>query len=890
MGADQLDDTWVPTYDVQCNTGPCLIKAHRVNGTVVGIQGNTEFQDRVSARPCLKSLALVHKLYNPNRVKSPLKRTNPKKGKEVDPGWVAISWDEALNIVAGKLKEIRAKGLLNETGYPRMAFSTGSDGIPSGTFGSLEAFIKAWGPTERTLRAASVKCIHDEHVLGEFWHKAFMNCADTPRCNWLLSCGHNTNASAGAPAFKRHGDARVRGMKIIQVEPHLSVTGATATEWIPIRPKTDSALLFAMIHVLLYELDWHKVCDLAFLKKMTNSPYLVKGDGLFLRDPDTGKPLVWDVVDGKAISYDSPVIKDLALEGSFDVNGTAAKPSFQLLRDQMAPYTPSWASTITGIDSETIRRLAREFAENAMVGAEVEIEGVKLPWRPVAIALGKSVNNGLGGYEAVWAQHVLQILVGALEVAGGLVGQFLVINPTPVKPDADGFIDHPVLPTDAQRWSWPPKGRDLWNILTPLMGREPGASGPFGVTHLAWYHLKNPPEALPRITPPDIWFTYRTNPAIAAWDSELVTEGIQQMPFHVSFAYELDETNHFADLILPENTDLESFFIFYIGGQRQWESFWEHFGVALRQPVVKPVYDTRDLTDIFTDLADRIGLLREYNEAINNGSVQRLRLKTGAFDYSLDVTRKHSASEIYDRICRAATMLLSDGKTENGLDWFKEHGAFIVPYSKIYGLTKANLYARPWYLHHDVQTKGLRYNLPYQERIKRVGVELGDRLHEKNIHFWDQQLVEFEALPTWHDPPLLYDTGAEYDLWLVACRSMQYSLGANVSLPLLFEAAERVLGHTGAMINKRSAEARGIKDGDLMWIESPRGRIKARAFLREGVHPEVIVTTQQFGHWKISFAKDLGWPNLNPVTPINYKTTNGMGSSSDHVKVKAYKA
>ena len=54
-------------------------------------------------------------------------------------------------------------------------------------------------------------------------------------------------------------------MKRVQVEPHLSVTGACSAEWVPIKPKTDSAFLFAMIHVLLHEHPRDRL-DLPFLK------------------------------------------------------------------------------------------------------------------------------------------------------------------------------------------------------------------------------------------------------------------------------------------------------------------------------------------------------------------------------------------------------------------------------------------------------------------------------------------------------------------------------------------------------------------------------------------------------------------------------------------------
>ena len=52
----------------------------------------------------------MQKTYNPNRVLTPMKRTNPKKGRDEDPGFVPISWDEALDLVAAKLNAVRADG------------------------------------------------------------------------------------------------------------------------------------------------------------------------------------------------------------------------------------------------------------------------------------------------------------------------------------------------------------------------------------------------------------------------------------------------------------------------------------------------------------------------------------------------------------------------------------------------------------------------------------------------------------------------------------------------------------------------------------------------------------------------------------------------------------
>src|SRR3990170_6381930 len=106
------DDAWVPTYCFQCNAGPDLLRVKRENGRAVKVDGNVAFADchPGEAKVCLKAYGLIQKLYNPHRVKGPLKRTNPKKGRDQDPGWVEVGWDEALDLVAAKLRETRAKG------------------------------------------------------------------------------------------------------------------------------------------------------------------------------------------------------------------------------------------------------------------------------------------------------------------------------------------------------------------------------------------------------------------------------------------------------------------------------------------------------------------------------------------------------------------------------------------------------------------------------------------------------------------------------------------------------------------------------------------------------------------------------------------------------------
>ena len=95
----------------------------------------------------------------------------------------------------------------------------------------------------------------------------------------------------------------------------------------------------------------------------------------------------------------------------------------------MKPYSPEWAAG-------DLRRAGRRpsaasranTSTHACVGQTIEIDGQRLPYRPVAVSLGKTVNNGWGGYECCWARTLLAALVGALEVPGGILGTTVRLN------------------------------------------------------------------------------------------------------------------------------------------------------------------------------------------------------------------------------------------------------------------------------------------------------------------------------------------------------------------------------------------------------------------------------------------------------------------------------
>lgn len=897
----------VPTYCNQCVNGPDLFKVVVEDGVAVGIEPNFDLADRHPARGrvCASAYALVQKTYNPMRVKAPMKRTNPKKGMEEDPGWKQISWDEALDIFAGKLRAAREKGLLDENGHPRLAATFGEGGTPDAYYGSLNALLQAWGPLDFGFGTGQgVKCYHTEHLLGEFWHRAFIVAADTPVTNLLISFGHNDNVTSGVQAIYRHARARERGMKRVQVEPHLSVTAAKADVWIPIRPKTDAAFLFAMLHVVLHELGRTESCDLAFLRSMTNAPYLIGPHGYYLRDTVSRRPMVWDNDSGVALPFDAESAISPALEGTFATSGvevgpdgetwthevTPCKPAFQHLLDFVKHFTPEWAAKICDVPPESIRGLAKEFVAAATVGATTEVDGVTLPLRPVAILMGKTVTNGWGALQAVWARTVLQTLVGALEVPGSIMGVNTRLNrPMSDRFESasigeDGFMLQKLNPTSKESWESSPHVRNAYKTLVPLV-LDSSWSQALGPSTMPYVFMSARRSDMPLVNPPDVWIVYKANPMISMMDPKPVADTLSKFPFTVCFAYLSDETNWFADLLLPESTDLESVQLARVGGTSYQEQFWDCVGVAIRQRAVDPVGDTMDMTEISTEIASRLGLLDSYYASINRGSLGA-RLRSAKYDFSLKKGERYGADDIWDRVCRASTLALSNGEEEHGLDWFNENGAFLVPFKRI-----------NWYLHSVMVAKKLRYELPYQERLLRVGVELKRRLHENGIEWWDRQLTDYSALPQWEDfpgiweavPSLFGKNKEDYPFWLLTTKSMQYVHGANAGIPVLADAAGNIMGHRAVMMNAASGRKLGLETGDRIIVESPIGKVHAKVLLREGVRPDVLVALGQFGHWVMPVAKDLGMPGMNRLNPVMMETTDGTGSGADLVKVRVTK-
>ena len=150
-----FEDVWIPTVCELCNRGPDLMRVHRVNGIIVNIEGNLNgegFQELTKAKGslCSKAYGLIQKTYNPHRIKAPLKRTNPEKGRGIDPKWVEISWDQALDSIE-HLCYAYGHQDGDHTALPQGGAAHNSDPIQQLASDSPEHEIKPTGMTARLL-------------------------------------------------------------------------------------------------------------------------------------------------------------------------------------------------------------------------------------------------------------------------------------------------------------------------------------------------------------------------------------------------------------------------------------------------------------------------------------------------------------------------------------------------------------------------------------------------------------------------------------------------------------------------------------------------------------------------------------------------------------------
>jgi anaerobic selenocysteine-containing dehydrogenase len=246
----QSGEQAIPTFCAMCGPGPgCGIYAFVKDGRFTRVEGMKECPVN-EGRLCAKAHAAPEWVYSPQRLKYPLRRS----GKKGEGKFERISWDAALDLIAGRIKE------------QKEAFGPESLAILSPARRSysefLYRFLMAHGSPNygHSGICAMQKAFAFTHTLGG------LPFPDIPHSNLILIWGKQPVYSGSTRGnLKEILDARDRGAKIIAIKPTLEPDAALADLWLPIRPGTDAALALAMLHVIIGE----KLYDEDFVARWT---------------------------------------------------------------------------------------------------------------------------------------------------------------------------------------------------------------------------------------------------------------------------------------------------------------------------------------------------------------------------------------------------------------------------------------------------------------------------------------------------------------------------------------------------------------------------------------------------------------------------------------------
>ncbi len=818
--------------------GSCSYVATTKDGVVVNIEGDPDRKTNAGGL-CPRGKSAITNLYNPYRIKAPMKRTNPEKGMEVDPGWVEISWDEALSTAAEKVGQAYlADPRTIVHCYSFSAYESSHATLGQGVWAQL------MGIPNVTSVKGQMCAIH--YGVMYMMDGAPSGNYDGKYDEYVVVLGKSLGYDNGYGG----GDARTfadvcrRGGKFVVVGPRCTME-ATRGEWVSCKIGTELALVYAWINEMVNVME--SGFDVDFVKRRTNGVYLIGPDRDYVRNAD-GKPLIWDAADGVAKAFDDSTLADPALDGTYTVEGVECRPAFALLREAVVDYTPEWASEITTVPAERIRGIAHELVEHAHIGSTIEIDGETMPFRPACVVLGRGCTNQQTGTLIDLWSRVINLLLGNVGFPGGLQStlnsSYFKNTEGTVEPFAEGA-------TMTEPPTWPPTHLDLSDYYPHKHSLQ---------THI--WHVMDDPERYGIDYKPSVYFSSGANPVAGSDDAELVMRGLRKFDYVIYHGcYHMDEMAMMSDLLLPENANLEGRTVYlFPGNECSATAFNEGYNdsnhAILARRGVEPLYNTMEGNDILMGMFDKMGQISAWNQIANTlGSIGFVMMNAAATvlpvpeelrkqvyyplggvpfmndDIKLDLNTLYTHEEMWDLNLKSAL------GPDKGIDFVEEQK--IVPFTAQSG---AALYA-------SNRDKEIRFQI-YPASQMRSGNVLVDAMEKFPVDMGELLGTPLDVLRHRFDPVPYYPTDLvidnepeEYDLRSFLYRQplFMFRLAGMDQDPIRRDYAERFLDDNNAvLINPQTASERGIAENDRVHVESPYGETWGRAHLTETVRPDAL--------------------------------------------------
>lgn len=827
----------------------CGIRVHLKNGSIRYIEGNPNHPVNKGVL-CAKGSAGIMHQNSPAKLTKPLRRIGPRGSGEFQ----ELDWEEALDIATAWLARTRA------TNPHKLAFFTGRDQSQSMTswwaqeFGTPN-FAAHGGFCSVNMAAGGLYTMG-----GSFWE---FGEPDWEHSRYFMMFGvaedHDSNPiKAGLTTLKE------KGAKYIAVNPVRTGYAAVADEWLGITPGTDGLFALSLVHELLRA----GAVDLEYLTRYTNASWLViqnpggAADGLFAREK--GKPLCWD---RKRNCLADPLAADVApaLKGEFTLpNGRKAVPVFQLLAARYSDdaYSPEKVAGRVGIPAATIKRIAAEIAHAAFQ----ETVEINVPWtdwagrrhekmigRPVAIHAMRGISAHSNGFHTCRALHILQILIGSIDVPGGMR----------YKPPYPKSISALPTPTGGHEQVQPNKAlpgphlgfpRSPDNLLVDS-NRNPvridkafSWEAPLAAHGMMQMVIANAWKGDPYKI--DTLFMYMAN---MAWNSSMNTSetikmltdkdeetGDYKIPRIIYSDAFYSETVPYADLILPDTTYLE-----------RWDcislldrpiSNADGPADAIRHPVIKPDRDVRPFQDVLLELGARLGLRGMVN---GDGTP---KYPGGYKDYIVNHQRRHGVGALVGWRGAQGEKKGVGEVNEHQLNRYIENECFW--YDKLKPEQRYFKHVNQAYLEYATSMGFVGSPAPiihqlYSEEIQtfRLAARGHGSMHPPAQHR-DRIETYFDPLPMWYAP---FEDDADgvdaYPLHAITQRpaAMYHSWGSQNAW------LRQIHGKNRLYMSRTRAEAMDIHDDDWVWVSSRKGRIKVQVKLMDGVNADTVWTWNAIG-------------------------------------------
>ena len=828
----------------------CGISVHLKQGKVAYIEGNRDHPVNKGVL-CAKGSAGIMQVNAPSRLQAPLKRTGPRGSGQFE----EISWDEALSLATKWLQPIRDKN------PEKLAFFTGRDQSQSFTsfwaqnFGTPN-YAAHGGFCSVNMAAAGIYTMG-----GAFWE---FGQPDWDHTKLFMLFGvaedHDSN-----PIKMGLGKIKARGAKVIGVNPIRTGYNAIADDWIGITPGTDGLFILALVHELMRT----GKMDLDYLARYTNAPVLVNADplspnhGLLMRD-ENGKQLVIDRDTGKPTAFDQPGVRP-DLSATYRHGGTTHRPVFHLMAERyMDPsYSADAVTERVGIPADKIRRIAAEIARVAFDEAiELDQEWTdfrgethaKMVGRPVSFHAMRGISAHSNGFQTCRALHVLQIILGTVEVPGG----FRFKPPYPKPPEVHPKPHCKVTPGK------PLDGPHLGFVHGPddLALKDDGSparidkaftwENPMSAHGLMHMVISNAHAGDPYKI--DTLFMYMAN---MSWNSSMNTSGVIHMLTDTddngdyvipniiySDAYS-SEMVAYADLILPDTTYLERHDCISLLDRPICEA--DAAADAIRWPVIEPDRNVRGFQSVLCELGARLKLPGFTNE---DGSQKYADYA----DYIVNHIRKPGIGPLAG--------FRGDG-TDTGrgevnpdqLDRYIKNGGFFVEH-----VPEGANYYKPWNnKYQDWAVKMGLYDSPqpylfqlYVEPMRRFQLAAeGHGERQPPDHLRERIKATLDPLPIWYPP--FEDSHVdpeEYPVHALTQRpmAMYHSWGGQNAW------LRQIHGHNPLYLPTKLMALHNLKDGDWATVKSVHGAITVPVAHMAALNENTVWTWNAIGKRKGAWA------------------------------------